>query len=97
MALDREDVEKVAHLARLQLSPDEVRQFQKQLSAVLDYVDQLNELDLEEVPPTSHAVAQQNVFRDDEVEPSLTREDVLYNAPAEADDQFLIQTVLGDE
>ena len=97
MALAREDVEKVAHLARLQLTPEEVAQYQKQLSAVLDYVDQLNELDLEDVPPTSHAVAQQNVFRADEVEPSLTREDVLYNSPAVVEDQFLIQTVLGDE
>lgn len=97
MALATEDVEKVAHLARLQLTPEEVAQYQKQLSAVLDYVDQLNELDLQDVPPTSHAVARQNVFRADEVEPSLTREDVLYNSPAVAEDQFLIQTVLGDE
>ena len=96
MALTIEDVKKVAHLARLQLTEEEVRQYQKQLSSVLDYVELLNELDLEDVPPTSHAVARRNVFREDAARPSLPPEDVLFNAPRQARDQFLIQAVLDD-
>ena len=94
MALTREDVEKVAHLARLTLTPDELAAYQEQLSAVLDYVAQLDELDLDDVPPTAHAVAQHNVLREDLARPSLPLADVLANAPAVAADQFLIQTVL---
>lgn len=97
MALTIEDVRKVAHLARLQLTEEEVRQYKEQLSSVLDYVELLNELDLEGVPPTSHAVARRNVFREDEAQPSLLLEDVLFNAPRQAREQFLIQTVLDDE
>ena len=94
MALSREDVEKVAHLARLQLSPEEIAQYQVQLSAVLDYVAQLDELDLDDVEPMTHAIARQNVLRDDEVRRSLSLADVLANAPNSSLDQFLIQTVL---
>lgn len=97
MALTIEDVKKVAHLARLQLTEEEVRQYQEQLSSVLDYVELLNELDLEDVPPTAHAVARRNVFREDGARPSLPLEDVLFNAPRQARDQFLIQAVLEDE
>ena len=97
MALTIEDVKKVAHLARLQLTEEEIRQYQEQLSSVLDYVELLNELDLEDVPPTSHAVARRNVLREDEARPSLPVEDVLFNAPEQARDQFFIQAVLDDE
>lgn len=97
MALTIEDVKKVAHLARLQLTEEEIRQYQEQLSSVLDYVELLNELDLEDVPPTAHAVARRNVFREDEARPSLPLEDVLFNAPRQARDHFLIQAVLDDE
>lgn len=94
MALTVADVEKIAHLARLALSADEIATYQKQLSAVLDYAAMLNELDLSGIEPTAHAVAQRNIMRDDVVEPSLPVEDVLYNAAETADDQFLIQAVL---
>jgi aspartyl-tRNA(Asn)/glutamyl-tRNA(Gln) amidotransferase subunit C len=97
MALTREEVEKVAHLARLQLSDEEVDRYQEQLSAVLTYVEQLDELALDDVAPTAHAVAQQNVWREDEARPSLPLGDVLRNAPAQAQDQFLIQAVLDDD
>lgn len=97
MALTIDDVKKVAHLARLQLTEEEIRQYQEQLSSVLDYVELLNELDLDDVPPTSYAVARRNVLREDEARPSLPLEDVLLNAPRQARDHFLIQTVLDDE
>lgn len=97
MALTADEVRKVAELARLQLSDDEVEAYREQLSSVLAYVEQLNELDLEGVAPTAHAVGQVNVWREDEARPSLPIEEVLFNAPEQARDQFLIQPVLGDE
>lgn len=94
--LTREEVIKIAHLARLALTPEEIAVYQVQLSAVLDYAARLNELDLTGIEPSAHAVAQQNVMRDDVVEPGLSVEDALYNAAASADDQFLIQAVLDE-
>ena len=96
MSLTREEVQRIAHLARLALTEDEITQYQEQLSAVLDYAEMLNELNLQNVEPTAHAVAQQNVFREDEVLPSLSLEEVLGNTLYQAQDQFLIQPVLGD-
>lgn len=97
MVLTEEEVRKVANLARLELSEDEIEEYRRQLSEVLDYVEQLNELALDDVEPTARAVAQANVWREDEVRPSLALRDVLRNAPAKADDQFLIQAVLSDD
>jgi aspartyl-tRNA(Asn)/glutamyl-tRNA(Gln) amidotransferase subunit C len=97
MTLTTTDVEKIAHLARLALTEEQKAQYAQQLTAVLDYAARLDELELADVPPTAHAVAQQNVMRDDEVEPSLPLEALLYNAPHHRDNQFYIQTVLGDE
>jgi aspartyl-tRNA(Asn)/glutamyl-tRNA(Gln) amidotransferase subunit C len=94
MALTVTEVEKIAHLARLALSAEEVAVYQKQLSAILDYAARLNELDLTGIEPTAHAVAQRNVMRDDVVEPSMPLDEVLFNAAETADDQFLIQAVL---
>jgi aspartyl-tRNA(Asn)/glutamyl-tRNA(Gln) amidotransferase subunit C len=97
MTLTITDVEKIAHLARLALTEEQKSQFAQQLTAVLDYAARLDELDLADVPPTAHAVAQQNVMRDDEIEPSLSLDDLLHNAPQQRDNQFFIQTVLDDE
>ncbi|MEM7334649.1 MAG: Asp-tRNA(Asn)/Glu-tRNA(Gln) amidotransferase subunit GatC [Chloroflexota bacterium] len=96
MSLTREDVAKIAHLARLDLSDEALATYQEQLSAVLQYAEMLNELDLEGVPPTSHAVAQENVMRDDEIRPSLSIEDVFANATKQQQNQFWIQTVLDE-
>ena len=96
MSLTIEDVEKVAHLARLHLDEAEKAQYQEQLSQVLAYVDKLEELDLEDVPLTTHAVARHNVLREDLARPSLPLADVLFNAPAHAQNQFLIQSILDD-
>lgn len=96
MLLTLEQVEKIAHLARLQLTPKQKAEYQGQLSAVLDYAEMLNELELDGIESTAHAVAQQNVVRDDVVEPSLPLEDVLFNAAEQAQDQFLIQSVLDE-
>lgn len=97
MPLSTEDVEKIALLARLQLTPEEKALYQEQLSAVLDYAERLNQLDIEDVPPTASAVSLQNVMREDVVEPSLDSSDVLFNAPKHALNQFQIKAVLDNE
>lgn len=96
MSLTREEVKKVAHLARLALTDEELDAFQGQLTAVLAYAEMLNDLDLSEVAPTAHAIPRENVLREDSVEPSLPLEDVLYNAARHQGGQFLIQSVLTD-
>ena len=94
MALTRQEVDKIAHLARLALTDEEKQEYQRQLSAVLDYAAMLDELDLSDTLPTAHAIARENVMREDEVEPGLAIEDVLFNSTRHDQDQFLIQSVL---
>lgn len=96
MSLSREDVERIAHLARLELTDGELAAYQQQLSAVLEYAARLNALDLSSIEPSAHAVARTNVMRDDVVEPSLPLDEVLFNAAETAHDQFLIQAVLDE-
>lgn len=81
MALTRSQVEHVARLARLGLSEEEKEAFTEQLSRILDHVESLNRLDTKDVPPTYHAVALQNVLREDKPHQSLNREKVLGQAP----------------
>ena len=87
MAISEEQVRHVARLARLGLSDDEVERFREQLSAILDAVGKVGELDLEDVEPTSHPLDVVNVFGEDEERPSLSLEEALANAP-DADDGF---------
>ena len=81
MGIEREDVLHVARLARLDLRDDEVDALTRELAAILDAVGKVSELDLGDVPPTSHPLDVVNVWGDDEPEPSLTLEDALANAP----------------
>lgn len=94
MSLTRQEVEKIAHLARLALTDKEKEEYQRQLSAVLDYAAMLDKLDLRDIRPASQVVARENVMRDDTVEPGLSIDDVLFNSARHAQDQFLIQSVL---
>jgi aspartyl-tRNA(Asn)/glutamyl-tRNA(Gln) amidotransferase subunit C len=96
MSLSLEDVIKIASLARLNLTDEELALYRDQLSAILDYAGRLNELDIAEVQPTTSAVTLQNVMREDELQSSLSIEEVLFNAPQQIDNQFLIQPVLED-
>ncbi|MCA9919807.1 MAG: Asp-tRNA(Asn)/Glu-tRNA(Gln) amidotransferase subunit GatC [Anaerolineales bacterium] len=96
MSLTLADVEKIAHLARLELTEAEKKQYLEQLTAILDYAERLNELDLTDIPPTSHAIAQQNIMRPDVADPSLPMEDLLFNAPQQKENQFVVQAVLDD-
>ena len=90
------DVEKIANLARLELTEAEKQQYLEQLSAILHYAERLNELELTDVLPTSHAIAQQNIMRPDTAEPSLPMDDLLHNAPQHQENQFVVQAVLDD-
>jgi aspartyl-tRNA(Asn)/glutamyl-tRNA(Gln) amidotransferase subunit C len=81
MAITREQVLHVARLARLDLSEDEVTRLQNELSAILEAVSMVSELELDDVPPTSHPLDLVNVYADDEPQPSLPREEALANAP----------------
>jgi len=96
MSLTPQDVEKIANLARLELTPAEKTQYLEQLTAVLDYAEMLNDLDLDGIEPTAHAIAQENVMGEDVVVPGLAIDDVLFNAPQQAQNQFLIQSVLDE-
>ena len=88
MAISREEVLHVAKLAYLELSEEEVARFQEQLSAILDAVSKVSELDLSGVPPTSHPLAIANAWREDEPRPCLPLEEVFANAPDRDDDYF---------
>jgi aspartyl-tRNA(Asn)/glutamyl-tRNA(Gln) amidotransferase subunit C len=79
--IDREQVLHVARLARLKLSDEEVERMSGELSAILEHVDNINELDLEGVEPTTHVVPLENILREDEPRPSLSRERALEPAP----------------
>jgi aspartyl-tRNA(Asn)/glutamyl-tRNA(Gln) amidotransferase subunit C len=79
--LDKEKVERVAHLARLELDEEEKEKFGSQLSDILDHAEKLNELDTSNVEAMAHVLPVNNVFRKDEVEESLDREEALQNAP----------------
>ena len=96
MGLTREEVQKVSLLARLQLSDDELTWMTSQLGKIIDYVDQLNELDTTDVEPMAHAAELANVFADDQIRPSLDRDDVLANAPKRDDECYRVPAVLGD-
>jgi aspartyl-tRNA(Asn)/glutamyl-tRNA(Gln) amidotransferase subunit C len=93
MAITREDVLHVARLARLELVGDEVEQMREQLSAILEAVGKVAELDLEGVEPTAHPLDLVNVLAEDEPRPSLPREEALANAPDPEDGFFGVPAV----
>jgi aspartyl-tRNA(Asn)/glutamyl-tRNA(Gln) amidotransferase subunit C len=95
MTLTRQDVERVALLARLRFSEAELDLFARQLGQVISYVELLGELDTENVEPMVHAVEVFSVFRHDEPRPSLPREQALANAPQSDGECFLVPAVLG--
>lgn len=96
MSLGRDEVAKIAQLARLALTEEELTHYGAQLSAILEYAARLNELDVSGAEPANEPAARRNVMRDDDITPSLAPEDALFNAAATAEGQFLIQAVLDD-
>ncbi len=88
------DVAYVARLARMHLAPDETARLQAQLDQIVSYVKQIDELDVTDVEPTSHAVAITNVFRADEPRSGLPHDTVMANAPDEISGQFQVPKII---
>ena len=94
MGVTRKEVQKVADLARLRLDEQEMEEMTSQLNDILDYFEKLKELDTEDVEPLSHVLPLKNVFREDVVEPSLTQEEALRNAPEKGRGHFKVPRVI---
>jgi len=92
--ITREQVQHVANLARLTLTPEEEERMTRNLNDILMFFQKLNELDTENVPPTSHALEVTNVMRDDVKRPSWPLEEVLRNAPEEENGMFRVPAVI---
>jgi aspartyl-tRNA(Asn)/glutamyl-tRNA(Gln) amidotransferase subunit C len=88
--IDREQVLHVARLARLELAEEELEPMARELSAVLDHIARIGELDLSDVPPTSHVVEVTGALREDQPRECLNRDVALSQAPAVQDDGFLV-------
>jgi aspartyl-tRNA(Asn)/glutamyl-tRNA(Gln) amidotransferase subunit C len=95
--IDQEQVKKVALLARLDLHASEVEQFTTQLSSILGYVEQLQELDVSDVPPTTRAIDVSNVIRPDDLQPYPNREQILSVAPDVNGDFFRVPKIIAGE
>jgi aspartyl-tRNA(Asn)/glutamyl-tRNA(Gln) amidotransferase subunit C len=94
ITLSREEVAHVAELAKLGLTEEELEEFRQQLSSILDYAQMLTELDTDDISPTAQVIALENVMREDQVASSLSKGDVLANAPAREDDSFRVPLIL---
>lgn len=94
--IDEAQVRKVAKLSRLDLTEAEVEEFTGQLSAILDYIDKLNELDTNNVEPLAHCLPINNVFRQDKVKESLGTEKTLANAPQRDGEFFKVPKILDE-
>jgi len=90
------DVAYVSELARIKLTSDEIKLFQSQLESIVDYVEKINELDLDHIKPTMHGQVSTNFFREDVIQPSLEREDVLSNAPERTINEFRLPKIVED-
>ncbi|QLE55012.1 Asp-tRNA(Asn)/Glu-tRNA(Gln) amidotransferase subunit GatC [Nostoc sp. TCL26-01] len=95
--IDREQVRKVALLARLELTPEEEEKFTTQLGSILDYVQQLSELDVSDVPPTTRAIDMSNVTREDDLQPYPERDAILNSAPEQEGEFFRVPKILNVE
>ena len=94
MALTSDEVRHVALLTRIRLTEQEVELYRSQMDDILEHFQMLQELDTDQVPPTSHSVPLDTVMRDDETKPCLDKEDVLSNAPRREGDYFRVKAVL---
>jgi aspartyl-tRNA(Asn)/glutamyl-tRNA(Gln) amidotransferase subunit C len=94
MKITREEVEHVAHLARLNLNKEELAKMTEQLDNLLSYVAKLDELDTENVKPTTHAFSISNAFRDDTVLDSLSRQEALANSPQQNGECFTVPRII---
>ncbi len=94
--INETQVRKVAKLARLELADSEIKEFTVQLSAILDYMEKMNELDTTNVEPLAHCLPINNVFRDDSIKASLGTEKTLANAPQQDGEFFRVPKILDE-
>lgn len=94
MKITREEVEHVAHLARLYLSDDELEKMTEQLDNILSYVAKLDELETDGVEPTTHAFSIRNAFREDVVCESLSQKEALQNCPVKNKEAFIVPRII---
>jgi aspartyl-tRNA(Asn)/glutamyl-tRNA(Gln) amidotransferase subunit C len=97
MIIEREQVQKIAHLARLEITPEEEEQFATQLSSILEYFEQLSELDTAEVSPTTRAIEISNVTRPDRTQVYGDRSALLAEAPEQDGDFFRVPQILSTD
>jgi aspartyl-tRNA(Asn)/glutamyl-tRNA(Gln) amidotransferase subunit C len=96
-SIDRSDVARLAALARIDVTDAELDRLSGQLSAIVEAVAQVAQAVGDDVPATSHPIPMANVFRPDEVRPSLTQEEALSGAPSAEDGRFRVPQILGEE
>lgn len=94
MKISQDEIKKIAFLSRLEVKENNMANIEKELSDILTYVAELNELDLDDVEPMAHAVPLHNVFREDEEKPSLAHDLALSNAPEAEDGYFKVPRVV---
>ena len=94
MKITKKEVVHIAELARLSFSGKEMELFTEQLNQILVYMEKLNEIDTSEIKPTYHALDLINVFRDDQIEPSLSTQKVLFNAPQSDKDMVTVPRII---
>lgn len=97
MPLSAEQVRHIGHLARLALTEEEVSAYAEQVSEILDYAQILSRLDTDSIPPTASVILQSGVMREDVVEPGLSQEQALANAPHTSDGYFVVDAILESE
>ena len=94
MAISEKDIAYIAELSELELTSEEAAQYAGSLNSIIDYMEQLQELDTSGVEPTTHVLQLQNVFREDVVKPGLSREEALQNAPNRTETSFKVPKIL---
>lgn len=94
MPINKQTVEYIAHLSRIELAQEELGKLSRQLEAILDFIDKLKELNIEGIQPTSHILALDNIFREDKLRASLSNEDTLLNTPAKRNGFFVVPKVI---
>ncbi|ADI65609.1 Asp-tRNA(Asn)/Glu-tRNA(Gln) amidotransferase subunit GatC [Trichormus azollae] len=95
--IDREQVHKVANLARLELTPDEEEKFTTQLGTILEYIEQLSELDVTDVLPTTRAIDVSNITREDKLQPYPDIEAILRSSPEQEGEFFKVPKILNTD
>ena len=92
--INKQEIEHVAHLARLEIAEDKIEVFTEQINNILEHISMLNKVDTDNVPPTYHVLPEKNVWREDVVKPSLPREEALANAPEQENGCFKVLKVI---